>query len=82
MLLGFEQGSSCTLQNSLDCWATSVDTFVHLTMYMLAVIWHVTCWLVSEVRHGPRRTARSGHVAGQGLYMDLQEAELRRVARS
>ncbi len=46
-------------------------------------MWHVTCWLVSDVWHGSRRAARSGHdVAGQGLNKDLPEAELRRVARS
>ena len=48
-------------------------------------MWHVTCWLVSDVWPGPRRAARSGHdVAGPspGLDKDLLEAELRRVARS
>jgi hypothetical protein len=51
------------------------------------IVWHVTDWLVLEldVRRGPSRAARrrSGYdVAGQGLYMDLPEAELRSVARS
>ncbi len=46
-------------------------------------MWHVTCWLVSDVWRGPRRAARSRHdVARLGLDKDLQEAELRRVARS
>ncbi len=46
-------------------------------------MWHVTCWLVSDVRRGPRSAARSDHdVAGPGLDNGLPEAELHRMARS
>jgi hypothetical protein len=48
-------------------------------------MWHVTCWLVSDVWRVPRRATSSGHdVAGPGPGpdKDLQEVELRRVAQS
>ncbi len=46
------------------------------------IVWHVTCWLISDIRRGPRHALRFGHdVAGLDLHLDLLEAQLRSVAR-
>ena len=75
---GFELWISCTLQGSLDHWATSVDANMDLTMYMIAV------QEIQMARHllaGVGRPARAplcsraGHdITGPGLrvHLDLQ----------
>jgi hypothetical protein len=43
---------------------------------------HVTCWLMSDVRRGPRSAPAAGHdVAGPGLQKDLPDAHVRIAAR-
>lgn len=77
---------SCTLQGSLDHYATSVDVpdgFCRVFVYIF------TFRLVSDVRRRPRRSARSpptSHdVAGPGpdsdIDMDLAEAQVRSTTR-
>ena len=48
---------------------------------LLTRLARVTWRLVSDIRRGPRCTARAGHdIAGPGLHMDLPLAQIRLTA--
>ncbi len=76
MSVGIEPETSCIITSMLDRFATSVTSTV--TIWNLDGIYNFvllktlcfTWWLVSYVRHRPRRATSSGHdVAGTGLNM-------------
>ena len=43
--------------------------------------WHVTCWLMSDIRRRPSRAPSAGHdVAGPDLHLELPDAQVRLAA--
>ena len=80
IISGFELTISCRPQGRADHCTTSVDTRLCLCTVSVCLILHcgeyVTWRLVSDIRRGARRAARSGHdVTGMGLPVHLDSQD-------
>ena len=77
---GFELTISCRLQGRANHCTTSVDIELCLCTVSVWLVLHcgeyVTWRLVSDIRRGARRAARSGHdVTGMGLPVHLDSQD-------
>ena len=83
IISGFELTISCRPQGRADHCTTSVDTRLCLCTVSVCLILHSSCgeyvtWrLVSDIRRGARRAARSGHdvTTGMGLPVHLDSQD-------